>query len=308
MATTFRLIGLEPDNLLAFLALVGTLRALEEARPDWRVRSLWSGPPWHPELDVDADVDDDALLAAIAEGVERLGSVVDFGKHKNIDFTRAEFGQFGSAASDHVMSRMMSAIGSDACARRDGDRIESTALAAIAGQGHQNFLERVAVLGRRSLRQDTGVLRKALLAAWSYEELENTLRWDPVEDRRYALGFADPSGEKIKTSAGANVLAVVGFPMLVTAPGPDGLMTTAFARRRRAREMRWPLWTRPCGLATIVALLRHPALVADIDRNRADEQRAEWTRRGVADIKRARRIQTGKYFSFERAVSIWTAT
>jgi hypothetical protein len=30
-----RLQGLEPDNMLAFLALLGLLRALEQARPNW---------------------------------------------------------------------------------------------------------------------------------------------------------------------------------------------------------------------------------------------------------------------------------
>ena len=36
-----RLNGLEPDNLLAFLALLGLLRALETARPKWRPRARW---------------------------------------------------------------------------------------------------------------------------------------------------------------------------------------------------------------------------------------------------------------------------
>jgi len=34
-----RLEGLEPDNLLAFLALLGLLRSLETARPAWRPRA-----------------------------------------------------------------------------------------------------------------------------------------------------------------------------------------------------------------------------------------------------------------------------
>ena len=37
---THRLDGLETDNLLAFMALLGLLRSLEEARPDWRPPSL----------------------------------------------------------------------------------------------------------------------------------------------------------------------------------------------------------------------------------------------------------------------------
>jgi hypothetical protein len=50
--TEHRLEGLEPDNLLAFLALLGLLRALEEARPAWRPRVRWSidEPPLRPVL------------------------------------------------------------------------------------------------------------------------------------------------------------------------------------------------------------------------------------------------------------------
>ena len=40
-----RLEGLESDNLLCFLALLGLLRALEAARPVWCPRAAW-------ELDV----------------------------------------------------------------------------------------------------------------------------------------------------------------------------------------------------------------------------------------------------------------
>ena len=36
---SYRLEGFEPDNLLAFLALLGLLRALEKARPQWRPRA-----------------------------------------------------------------------------------------------------------------------------------------------------------------------------------------------------------------------------------------------------------------------------
>ena len=36
-----RLAGFEPDNLLAFLALLGLLRSLESARPTWRPRAAW---------------------------------------------------------------------------------------------------------------------------------------------------------------------------------------------------------------------------------------------------------------------------
>jgi hypothetical protein len=305
MVTTFRLVGLEADNLLAFLALLGTLRALDLARPSWRARTRWSGPPWHPELTVDDDVDDQAMLIVVAEGVAIAGRPIDFQGHKNVDFSPQRFRELAAVASEPLQARMLAAIGSDACTRRDGERIEGTALAAIAGQGHQNFLERVKALGRRQLQNETTVLHQALLEPWAYEDTESTLRWDPIEDRRYALGFADPSGERIKTSAGANILAVVGFPLLSTAPGEHGLATSAVVRKRRSYEVRWPIWSVPCGLATIEALLRHPGLAVAGDPEDDATGRAAWARRGVVDIKRSRRIQTGKYFSFERAVSAW---
>ena len=49
---THRLEGLEPDNLLAFLTLLGFLRALEVARPLWRPRAAWTlnDPPLRPAL------------------------------------------------------------------------------------------------------------------------------------------------------------------------------------------------------------------------------------------------------------------
>ena len=45
-----RLDGLEPGNLLAFLALLGVLRALEEAAPAWLPKVAWSvdEPPVRP--------------------------------------------------------------------------------------------------------------------------------------------------------------------------------------------------------------------------------------------------------------------
>ena len=52
---TYRLNGLEPDNLLAFLALLGLLRTLEHARPTWRTRVAWTveGSSCPPDADRD---------------------------------------------------------------------------------------------------------------------------------------------------------------------------------------------------------------------------------------------------------------
>ena len=50
LGRSLRLEGLEPDNLLAFLALLGLLRALEASRPTWQPRAAWDvdNPPLRP--------------------------------------------------------------------------------------------------------------------------------------------------------------------------------------------------------------------------------------------------------------------
>ena len=65
--TIHRLEGLEPDNLLAFMTLLGLLRTLEEARPDWFPRALWTidSPPIRPAL---------RLTGSVTEGGRHRGN------------------------------------------------------------------------------------------------------------------------------------------------------------------------------------------------------------------------------------------
>ncbi len=74
-----RLDGLEPDNLLAFLALLGLLCALDAARPDWRARAYWQDEPrpLRPVLALAAPQTREAVAEAAAEGVRRWGAQFD---------------------------------------------------------------------------------------------------------------------------------------------------------------------------------------------------------------------------------------
>ena len=71
-----RLVGLEPDNLLAFLALLGLLRALETARPAWAPRAYWdvARQPLRPVLVLREAVGEDAVAAAANEGILALAA------------------------------------------------------------------------------------------------------------------------------------------------------------------------------------------------------------------------------------------
>ncbi len=93
-----RLEGLEPDNLLAFISLIGLLRALEAARPAWRPRAFWDveADPWRPVLTL-AEAQTEADLAqAAAEGVRTLLSPLC---------------EICSSAAQHAQQRATSQIG-----------------------------------------------------------------------------------------------------------------------------------------------------------------------------------------------------
>ena len=63
--------GLEADNLLAFLALLGLLRALEVEHPKWCPRAAWDvgEPPLRPVLILGEPTPREAICAAAAEGM-----------------------------------------------------------------------------------------------------------------------------------------------------------------------------------------------------------------------------------------------
>jgi hypothetical protein len=302
------LVGLEADNLLAFLALLGLLRTLEESRAEaWRARTSWVGPPWRPRLHLAVAVSEEQVAEAVVECMGRLGPSYAFNGRKNVDFTECEFREFGEAAISRAAqmglhpATVAAALASDGALKPGKERkVQPSALCAIFGQGHQHFLDRLERLARE--QPDGDKIRKALFAPWGYADEDLTFRWDPAEDRRYALGFSDPSGEKTLTEAGAQRLAIYGFPEFSCAPGIRSLETVGFARFDGARALTWPIWYVPASLGTVRALLRHPQLVDD------NPSRRELAPLGVAELMRARRISVGKYVSFERARPLWGAS
>ena len=63
------------------MALLGLLRTLEEARPDWHPRVSWTvdKPPLRPRLHAAEEVAGDAIVEAAAEGLAALARHHDFG-------------------------------------------------------------------------------------------------------------------------------------------------------------------------------------------------------------------------------------
>jgi hypothetical protein len=91
-ATTHRLDGLEPDNLLAFLALMGLLLALETADETLHPRGAWDidAPPLRPRLFLARALTAEEVTERAANAIDAIAESHDFGSRKDLNYSRAE--------------------------------------------------------------------------------------------------------------------------------------------------------------------------------------------------------------------------
>lgn len=192
---------------------------------------------------------------------------------------------------------MLAAFASDAClhdspVKRKEGKLAPTLFAFITGGGHQDFLG----TARRLL---TSVQRErvysALFEPWTYSDDGLSMRWDPVEDRRYALMDRDPTAtdNKPRTVWMANLLAYRALALFSTAPRQYRLATTGWSRQNNEDVFTWPLWTKPVGPDVIRSLL----LLAELYEPAPD--RAALRSMRVEAVFRARRIKIGEGANFK---------
>jgi len=316
-AAQHRLEGLEPDNLLAFMALLGLLRALDTARPPWRARAYWDVElhPLRPVLVLREVQTREAVAEAAAEGIESLAETHEFDRD-DLNHSAGEARTLLLSAPDPQRHAVLDALMSDGAVREDG-RIWPTPLCFLFGQGHQHFLSRLAEVPRGVLPKKLQKLKAppnlrapsylatALYSSWAREDPTDGLRWDPAEDRRYALRARDPSGDPAGQQHGANRLAAVALPVLscavVARRGETRLLARASSYGADGTiRLTWPIWTRPARLPSIAALLAHPELAAD------GPDVAKLAPIGVQAVMRAERISVGKFFNVTAAATLVT--
>jgi hypothetical protein len=325
--TRHRLDGLEPDNLLAFLALLGLLRTLEaadQALPEslkLRPRAFWDLdlPPLRPVLSVARSVTGNDVAEAACKGISILTATHGFGDRKDLNYTRSEAREmleraaYNATTADHAAADLLASVMSDAAVKDDKNSktgtIDPTPLCLLFGQGHQHFLERLVLVpvepappprgkGKTALAiSGTDCLKEALFAPWHRSDPTLSFRWDPDEDARHALMPGDPTDPDYKsgTQHGANRLAAFGLAVLTLVPetraGRIRPRVLGGSFSRQGFSFSWPIWKEPATLSAIRALLGHTDL----------HKPGGLGHLGVDHVLTAKRISVGKFMNFARA-------
>jgi hypothetical protein len=281
-ASRHRLEGLEPDNLLAFFALLGLLRALETSRPTWFPRAAWDlgQPPLRPILTITERVSQELICEAAAEGVATLVAAIDFGSATDLKLSVSEARSIsraaseGSAAGGRYFAELCAALISDAATDPEQTRVEPTPL-AYPSVATSNFLRNFLALCKAELPEKRGrdpsypkaaaeCIAQALFAPWKRLDRPVGLRWDPDEAKRHAYRWRAPTKDPPTTQHGANRFAIVGIATLTCAPVVSGsraqLSVIGGAGSGDRFSFAWPIWRLPGSLASIRALLSHPRL------------------------------------------------
>ena len=128
--TSYRFDGLEPDNLLAFLALLGLLRTLKEAGEHADARVSWSVdyPLVRPVVHLVHSETQIRLVDPIARGLNTIAAEIRFGSRKDLSVTPAEGTALLRQARGSEGGVTWSALVSDAAISRDGSKLGPTPL------------------------------------------------------------------------------------------------------------------------------------------------------------------------------------
>ena len=305
--TGLLLAGIDGTNPLAFLAALGVLRGLSTIWPQRQVRMSWEPrDAWRPRLHACPEPlsREDVLAGLEAFADLRPGhAALDIGDNLTVspeEFRRAAYEASTTASTapaDRARADFMAGFGCEAIPDRNrNDLIQDTALRTLRGAGHQHFLRTMRDLAECAAADS---FERCLFHPWTRGDQRLSLRWDPEDDRRYALRWRDPSKDAGGTEWGANRLAFEAIPLLPVAPVGRSLATTGFTGTRGSDTFfTWPIWDTPVGLDTVRSILS----IDEIQKESPD--RRLLVAMGIREVFRSHRLNAGRYRNFSPARSV----
>lgn len=304
-SSEIELTGIDGGNPLGFLAAVGATVLAQGFAPASKLFWRPLAGAWRPVL-TGCEGDPQAFLEHLEQAL-RLASTEHFDIDKRLPFEVGKLeAALGIAQREAAPDRrrtadFLAAFGSEAV--HDKGIFEDTPFRMVrSGDSNHQGLPHYALAIRACT--DAEALRRTLFESWTYQDVVvqdgkekgYSLRWDPLEDQRYALRWKNPSKSSLADGPGmmlgANALALEALPLFPSVPCSGQLLTTGFHRnRQRQTFFTWPIWDRPISVDGLRSLLALAELRED------SPFREELARRGIVEIYRCQRIAQNQYYS-----------
>ena len=299
--TELILSGLNGGNPLGFLAALGVFRLLSDAMPG-QVKMSWrqESGGWRPVL-VGHNGGEEQFVTVVHE-ILAATTASPFDIDKKLPFQMNAFrialqqAQRETSPTDRRTADLLVGLGSDVFSDDDGKFSETSLRMVRSGDAAGQGLPAYALAIRT--KTDAASLFRSLFTTWDYQDDDFSLRWDPVEDQRYALRWYDPSPQSnkkycLRTMRGANALALEALSLLPVQPIISGVQTTGFFKLKldKWREFfTWPIWKSFIALDTTRSLLALPELYQE------KPHRETLRVRGILEVYRCERMAPNKYY------------
>ncbi|MGH9415617.1 MAG: type I-G CRISPR-associated protein, Cas3-extension family [Terriglobales bacterium] len=189
-----------------------------------------------------------------------------------------------ASAANRLGADFLAAFFADTTPDKSG-RVPATPFCFTTGSGNQWFLDTA-----RKLMANTSAerIRDTLFSPWTYRDERLSMRWDPIENKQYALLDLNPSSTGARTQWVANLLAYRGLTLFPMAPTSRGAACTGWSAPGQEPRFSWPLWQTPLGADAIRSLLQLEALACA-----RPSSSPELAARGVVAAFRSRRLRVG---------------
>lgn len=300
------LTALEGGNPLAYLAALGTLRVATLSWPKNNLCLSWEKIEggWRPCVHNDENIDNNSFIeglhgylkSCINEPAFKISTDLNLSCSTFRDIAKVAQGK--AKADDRNYADFIAAFGSESVeSLKNGKRtgnIADTAFRTMSGAGHQHFVGFMLELCKVTEKEN---ISDSLFKTWSYSDPGPSFRWDPIDDRRYALRWKQPSTDPVRTARGANRLAIEALPILPTAPFNGRLETTGFTQLKHQNVYwSWPIWTCALNMDVVRSLLA----LSELQQTNPDRKMLKVM--GIEEVYRSERITEGKYRNFTPAV------
>ena len=287
--------GLDGGNPLGFLAAIGTAIVLQDIFPEIRLGWQQTEGGWRPSLSGCGD--DEQEFSEKLSAALKDASMTVFDIDNRMPFDADKFAcklrntQYHLSIGDRRDTDFLSSFGTELYPDKKNGQFQDSRFRMVrsgdsAGQGFPFYA--------KEIRKKIGInhIQRTLFRTWDYQDTGYSLRWDPIEDQRYALRWRDPSKSSQGIMLAANSLAVEALQWFPVTLVGKRAQTTGFQRfGRRETYFVWPIWTPRVGMETVRSLLALGDLYKD------PVPRSSLVKRGIEEVYRSQRIQQNQYYS-----------